>query len=266
MANGINSNLIIQPEPGREDIDRVRREISAQAEILAAREQELVGIRLALARFEARYHQEVSSRYAQLDELKARIAEARAKRSPRDPWLDRQAQRARSGAAQTARAYQSFDQAPPPADPEVQISVETRKLYHRIAAEIHPDKAGDERTRDLRTRLMAELNEAYARGDQEWMQEILHHWQASPEAVTGQDSAARLTRLRRTLENMQRKVAEIDQDLRRLRNSELHVLLTSCRQAERSGRDLLRELAQTIEEQIEEARRELAGIGGGAGR
>ncbi|BCR03627.1 hypothetical protein DESUT3_06960 [Desulfuromonas versatilis] len=256
----MDSELIVAPPPDEADIERLHRQVATLAEALAGREQELGEMRLALARFEVRYHQEVSSRYARLDDLKARIAEARARLAPRDPWLGGRAQRARAAAEQTARSYQSFRAETLPPEPEVEIPAETRRLYRHIAAEIHPDKACDETSRDLRTRLMAELNEAFTRGDRERMEEILRHWQSSPETVVGQDTAAIISRLERTRERLRGKLAHTERTLHQLRNSELHVLMASAREAERTGRNLLRELAQAIEEQIEEAGRELAGL------
>ena len=69
-----------------------------------------------------------------------------------------------------------------------------KKLYRKIASTIHPDKATDETTWQFRTRLMAELNEAYANRDITRMQAILVEWKQSPDAVPGEGIAVEIVR------------------------------------------------------------------------
>ncbi len=258
----METDLIIGRSSEEAELQERLLELGRLSDLLADRELELAEIRMALARFERRYYQQVGRRYAQLDELKARIAQKRAALHPREWGIGHQARQARSRAEQSAREYAEYagETASPPA--ELHLSQETKKLYRRIAAQIHPDKAEDERSRALRTRLMAELNEAYAHNDRERMEGILREWKSSPETVAGQGIAARLDRLRRTMERLKQKIAAIDREIMHLGRSHLHQLMTRVAEARRHGRDLLQDLAETIDAEIEAARQELDNQGG----
>ena len=78
---------------------------------------------------------------------------------------------------------------------------------------MHPDKTVDSASKKVRTRLMSELNDAYARRDMERMKAILASWQHGPDAVTGEDTASDLLRLSRAIAQMESKIAETAETL-----------------------------------------------------
>jgi len=68
--------------PEEEELDRKKAVLVGLEAQLADRELELASFRADLIHFEKRYLQTVGRRYATLDELKAQIAEARARQDP----------------------------------------------------------------------------------------------------------------------------------------------------------------------------------------
>src|SRR5207248_8884015 len=125
-----------------------------------------------LVHFERRYLRTVGRRYAVLDDLKAKIAEARARQNPDRPDARERARQARSKAREAARAAGEDGPgaaAPAGADPPPppRRSESLRKLYRQAAMLLHPDRTLDPAEKEKRHRLMAEGNDAYARGDEE---------------------------------------------------------------------------------------------------
>ncbi len=246
-----------------EEIDAKRLELSQLTEDLAALELEATDLHRLLGLFERRYLTSVGALYVELDVLYARIAEARSKKAAADDDdARRDAFRAQARADQSAREYQRAHAEPPETIAKGPITSSLKKLYRQIAARIHPDKAQSEAARQSRTRLMAELNEAYAQGDESRMREILENWESSPETVAGYDEAADLERLTRTLAQVRLKIWEIEGELRRTKLSELYSLMLRAEEAQSHGEDLLGELAAELSAEIRLARQILEELQG----
>ncbi len=244
-----------------EQIAGKRRELAQLTDELAAVELEVADQNRLLGLFERRYLASVGALYVELDALAARIAEARSRRAQTDDAVaHRDARQARSRADRSAREYESFHAEPPATEAKGPITASLKKLYRQIAARIHPDKAESESARLARTRLMAELNEAYARGDEPRMREILQNWESSPETVTGNGETADLERLTRTIAQVRIKIREVAGELRRLKLSERYRLMLRVEEARIRGEDLLGELAEQLRAEIRLARQVLDGL------
>jgi hypothetical protein len=115
---------------------------------------------------------------------------------------------------------------------------------------IHPDFAKDEADRELRTRLMAQVNEAYSQGDADAIQRILDEFGNSPESVQGEGVGAELVRIIRQIHQAKNKIAAIENELSSLRASEIARLKQDAEAAQQRGRDLLAELAADVHERI----------------
>jgi hypothetical protein len=255
----MDTELAINSRAERERLDALRTTLAGLSEDLAEKEMEQTRMRAELASFQHQEFRYVGRLYTELDEIMARIAEKKAAQNPEEDVLAAEARRRRSRAERSSREYRHWNddkdtQGIPPSPP----SESAKKLYRKIAAELHPDLANDEGARAVRTQFMAELNEAYAQGDIERMQDILEAWEKSPEAVPGENLEAEMERLERTIEQIQKKLESVESDMNRLRNSSLYRLMLRAREASRQGRDLMAELAEQITQKIARARKELA--------
>lgn len=252
-------DLVVSVLEEEKTIAAMRAELLRLFELLAERELEQAEVRNALARFQHRYYESAGRRYLDLDELQARIAEKRMERAPDDHSHASSARKRRDQADRSAREYRDWESNPVPnPEPSAPLSEEAKRLYRRIAAAIHPDRAEDENSRGVRTALMAELNEAYARGDISRMEDILKTWETSPEAVAGNSRAAQLKRLERTVNQLYEKIAKIETDTARISSTPMYRLMLREREAAALGRDLLKELSADLDRRILEARQELA--------
>lgn len=251
----MNGELTATMDAVDEKLREARLEIGRLSEQLAARELELSDTRIALSQFEGLYYARLGRKYAELDELLARIAAVQAADS--DEWDIRteKARRAREQAERSAGEYRRRAAEPVHPEPRSKVAEEIKKLYRKIAARIHPDRAVDEESRSIRTRLMAELNDAYAQGDAARMRDISTRWD---EGERGEGSTEEeLGRLAMTMERLSNRIGIIERELERIRISPLAVLMVKVREAHVVGRDLLEALAEELDLKITLARRAL---------
>lgn len=248
--------------PEEEELGRKKASLAALEAQLADRELELASCRTDLIHFEKRYLQLVGRRYAILDDLRAKIAEAGARQDARRPEAQEQARRARAKAEESARA--AGDDGPGGATPndaatppKPNRSESLNKLYRQAAKLLHPDLTLDGAEKEQRHRLMAEVNEAFARGDEERIRAILRDWHASPESVQGDGPGVELVRVIRKIAQVERRLKAIAAELDQLRQGELFKLKQQVVEAQAGGRDLLKDLGEQLDGEIDRARDEL---------
>jgi DnaJ-domain-containing protein 1 len=132
-----------------------------------------------------------------------------------------------------------------------------KSLYREAARRMHPDLATDENDRFRRERFMAEVNRAYQEGDEARLRSILQEYEASPDSVKGEGTAADLVRVIRKIAQVKGRLTKIDQELAELRNSELFALKAKVDRATASGTDLLKEMAEDLDVEIAVSRERL---------
>lgn len=245
-------------EHARQELER---QCTALLENLAELDLELADLRAELMAFERRYYQAVGQLYVDLDEVEAKLAEARARYEPEQPDLQAAARDARWQAQQTAREYHEATVNLPEEEDVPPPTSDLKKLFRTIASLIHPDRTENEKNRQVRTELMAKLNAAYANRDRDAMEAILRQWRESPASVNGNGAEAELERLRRQVVQLQGRVAEKEEELAGVHDSKRFRLLQQFREAREQGRDLLAELAEDIRRRIRLAKATLDEIG-----
>lgn len=249
-----SSPVKLPAKPEDQELTRKRLEHAAIEGELAERELRAANLRAELGAFERQYLHFVGLRYAELDELKAQIAERSATEHPEDARAQEAAREARQRASETkstagekARTEPCAFEAPP----------EMKRLFREVAKRIHPDLTSDRADRLKRQELMAEANEAYEQGDPSKLTKILAEYESSPEAVQGDGAGAELVRVIRRISQARGRLAEIEAEMQELLRSDLHQLKSRTDEARRHGRDVLAEMTAKVEEQIETARRRL---------
>ena len=245
--------------PEEQELGRKISELSALESKLADRELYLTNLRVDLAAFERRYVSTVGRRYAEMDEIEAKIAEHFARAHPTDQHAHDFAAKARSQ-AQTSRANVESSLALKSADSIPPRSQTLKNLYREVAKRIHPDLATSAADRLKREGLMAEANRAFEDGDEERLRAILAEYNSSPESVIGEGAAADLVRVIRKIAQVSRRLSEIDKEVAQLEKSELFQLKQKVDEAATGGRDLLREMALDLDSRIAALQDRLAGL------
>ena len=240
--------------PEEQELARKREEQAAIESELAERELRSANLRAELGAFERQYLHHVGSRYAELDELKAAVAERLAQDQPANERAQHAAREARARAAETQSTAGEKSEATPRA---FESSPEMKRLYREVAKRVHPDLTSDRADRAKRQQLMAEANQAYEQGDESRLEKILTAYEHSPEAVQGKGPGAELIRVIRRVSQARGRLAEIEAELQGLLRSDLHQLKSRVDEAEKSGHDVLQDMIAKVDEQIALAKQRL---------
>ena len=253
--------IVKTQSPEEAELASKRAELAALQRELIDLELDLSTIEQELAAFRGNYLRIVGRRYAVLDDIKARIAEARAARRPADEEVRQEARRTREAAEETAR--QVSDSVPEKPVPAFAPPASLRTLFRAAARMLHPDLAPTEEDRSRRHEWMAKVNEAYKRANEEALKRLVEDWEASPESVEGTGVASELVRVIRQIAQARQSIADIRSRIDALKDTELYSLHERYREARDEGRNLLEEIAADLEVRIAEANAELASVEGG---
>jgi len=216
----------------------------------------LTALRSELSAFEQTYMRTVGKRYAELDEIEAMIAEHAARMQPQDMNAGNAATQARSQ-AQASRAVFDESLAAENVSSKSTQSQTLKNLYREVAKRIHPDLSIDSTDRLQRERLMTAANRAYEEGDEARLRAILEEYESSPDSVRGEGAGAELVRVIRKIAQVERRLVEIDKEVLILEQCDHFKLKAKTDEAAARGRDLLQELAATLDSQIAIARERL---------
>jgi len=260
----VSKQIVRVKPPEEEELEKKCAHLARLESQLAERELELATVRAELAAFERRYLRVVGLRYAQLDVLEAEIAEYFARRQPKDAEAQQRAHSARAQARESTEAAGEADSFEKTEDFVPSDSL--KRLYRDIARRMHPDMTDDPEEKKRRHSIMAEANNAYERGDEARLREILSEWESSPESVRGEGAGADLVRVIRKIAQVERRLRAIAAEITQLMESELQQLKSQVDEAAAEGRDLLAEMADRLDTQIEHARQHLTELNGTAAR
>ncbi len=197
-----------------------------------------------LRHFERRFRPAVGDRYDELERLRARINRA---------WgALGEAQRGEPQEAGSADEASSFD-----AEARPRPDDGARRLFLRLARQIHPDLAADEDERRRRHEVMAEATLAYRDSDERRLQWLLEHWQATSEPILGIGLAAAWSRTNRQIAWARYRIRELQYALGQLHASPASRMMREQELARSVGRNFILEMRQQIHADIEEAYREM---------
>ena len=253
-GQSVGATTTVPPKPEDQELARKLEEQAALEAELADHELRAANLRAELAAFERQYLHFVGSRYAELDELRARITERLALAHPEDERTQHAAREARARADETKSVAGEKTAQPPRA---FAATPEMKRLFRDVAKRIHPDLTSNRDDRIKRQNLMAEANRAYERGDQERLLKILTEYEHSPETVAGEGPGAELIRVIRRVSQARSRLAEIEAEMQELLRSDLHQLKLRVGEAEKSGHDILKQMMAKVDEQITAAKRRL---------
>ena len=258
----MTSNLTRRQTPEERELAAKQAELAALEIQLVQRELDAATLWVELHAFEQRYIRIVGVKFVEIDDLEAQIAEAMSRRHPSDETTRQRAEDARARATESAAAAGAIELAPAV---DFKPSDVLRRLYRELAKRIHPDLTTDAAERAKRNQLMAEVNRAYADGDEARLRAILDEWETSPDAVTGDGVGAELIRTLRKIHQVQARLAAIEVEIAALSESELAVLKARADTEQLKGLDVLAQMAAQLDEQILHLRRKRDGLKSDAG-
>jgi len=124
---------------------------------------------------------------------------------------------------------------------------ELKRLYRQLVRRYHPDLATDPEERERRNKLMADINDAYSQQDADALQALANQ---PDEASLDQPLAAmQLRQLRQVRDQLAQRTAQLRLNRTELMHSDLMELKIKSSLAARENRDLLREMADQLEQE-----------------
>ncbi|MDW8809687.1 hypothetical protein P1P68_34025 [Streptomyces scabiei] len=251
--------------------ERLERAVRAAEQALIEYEIAVETFRVEVENFSRLHHQKLGPVYARLDELDARIAEAKAARTG-DPEDLRKAQEARArvmpmpGVEELFHGWMDSEGIFPEAaamltdqpvrSPErVRPSDEARRLYRELVRKAHPDLAQDDKERARRDEFIARVNAAYGRGDEVLLRELSEEWAAGP--VPEERRPSRAEELYARLEWLAQRKEMLTLVARELEEGAIGSML---RLAPQDPDRLLDEIADQLLAEVEQRESELAGL------
>lgn len=258
----MNTELVRRLSPEEEELAIKRAELARLEALLAEQELLLANLKAELLAFEGLYLRRVGIFYAELDEWNARLAELRAEQAgTHEAKAEATEARAQAQESYSAAHGEAAELPPFTASPEL------RKLYREAAKRVHPDTATDEADRTRRERLMQQVNAAYAAGDEDALRRILADLDASPDAVQGLGIAADLIRVLRQLKQVRDRIAALELEIECTAENDLAKLKAKADVAVAEGRDLLAEMATSVQGHINVTRQQFEmGLAGATDR
>src|SRR3990167_8285780 len=82
----------------------------------------------------------------------------------------------------------------------------------------------------------------------------------SPESVIGEGIAVDLVRIIRSISQIKGRLKTIEKEIKTIKETEMHKMMMQVQEAEKSGRDLLNELADKIDADIKLAKERFEGL------
>jgi len=250
---------VIPPE--EEELQLKRRNLAVLEQDLAEKELELSTLKGEVHLFERRYHLLVGAKYTELDQVKAQILELASCMYPRSDEFRAGAESARERAQGSAKATED-DDLDISEDEVFKPSENLKKLFRQVAKKIHPDLASDEKEKSRRHELMAKLNLAYDRLDEDAINAVLLEWEAGHHPEKNETLGVKLVKIVRQVAQVKKRLSRIEEELVEIKNSGMHQLMNKMAEAEKTGRDLLEEMAVSVDEKINSIKskvRDLAG-------
>ncbi|WP_437093631.1 hypothetical protein [Streptomyces sp. enrichment culture] len=248
--------------------ERLEQAVRTAEQALIEFEIAVETFRVEVENFSRLHEQKLGPMYARLEELDARILEARAARTG-DPEDRRRADEARArlmpipGVEELLNGWMDGDGLFPeatamltdqPVRPpqRVRPSEEARRLYRDLARKAHPDLAQEEKERRRREEFITRVNAAYARGSEAELRELAEEWAAGPQLERDPSPADELYA---RLEWLARRKELLTLVAKELEESAIGAML---RLAPDDPDRLLEEIAEQLRAQVAEREAELA--------
>ncbi|WP_343999548.1 hypothetical protein [Streptomyces thermocarboxydovorans] len=250
--------------------ERLEQAVRAAEKALIEFEIAVETFRIEVENFSRLHEQKLGPMYARLEELDARILQARADRTG-DPEDLRRAEEARArlapipgveelmngwmddqGLFPEAVAMLTDQPVKPPQ--RVRPSEEARKLYRELVRKAHPDLAQEESERGRREEFITRVNAAYARGSVDELKELAEEWAAGPQLKRARSAAEELYARLEWLSQRKEMLTVLAKEL------EESAIGSMLRLAPDDPDGLLDEIAEQLRAQLAEREAELASL------
>lgn len=251
----LHQALILMGDDWQAQIAYLQAELEQWLPQLVEAEAELAELHANIHSFEFRLRSRLAPFTRRLEKLDEEInALRRQLRLAHDGWYAAEpamqaAAWANGEAAAEAGEYR-YRELPTAVRPEQDedTRAEMKKLYRQLALRFHPDTAVDEAAHQYNTQLMVAINMAYAAGDLDKLRELAESPDRQPLPASADAAQKKAERLLQELTAVQRRMKEVQQELRQLQKHESAKMMKKMAQAEANGRDYFADLEEQMQD------------------
>jgi hypothetical protein len=218
-------------------------------------ELEFNSLQMEISTFQRRYVEFIVKRMYELDNVEVKIAQYLISTDPNNPEYRQKLNKFKEQVDEAEKAFAREKKALSKSDFKPSDSL--KNLYRDIARKVHPDLSVDDEEREKRTKIMAEVNEAYQNGDEKRLEQILNEWQYSPENVSGEDVGSQLIKAIRKIAQAQKRIIIIENEIKILKGTEIYELQEKSKESRKDGIDLLIQMSGYLDVQIHERKQYL---------
>lgn len=257
----MNRRFEIAPQKSIEDliIEIESRKIEAKREQIAHLCLEIEEMKLDLRRFEAEYGARIGKLLIELDKLKVKLKEYSLKieAASANPYMteeeierliEKKLSDERAKVEQREEMLGKIEDRSKHEESDRAEREEMRRLYLKLAKRYHPDKAED---KEKSERMMAIINKAYEEGDLQLLRKLSVQLD---EEIEEPSKRRRIERLREEDRRLDRAIAELREEMERIRRSPMYRLKCQVEAAKRRGEDLFERMAEEVKGRIKTLR------------
>jgi hypothetical protein len=241
--------------PEEVEIDAKTERLTTLENLLMQLEMEFNSLQAGIFSFQRRYTNLVIKRMYELDKVEVEIIQYLISTDPSNPEYRQKLNKLKEQVAEAEATFTKDKKTNSKGDFKPSDSL--KNLYRDVAKKVHPDLSVDDKERKKRTKLMAEVNEAYQNGDEKRLRQILSEWQYAPENVQGEDVGAQLVKVIRKIAQVQKRIAAIESEMDVLKGAEIYALMEKVKDSEKEGMDLLIQMSGYLDVQIDERKKYL---------
>lgn len=250
---------------GDSDLRSLKAVVAERQERIAQLQFELSDTQADLERFERVYETQVGSLQTRLNSLEAEVEQARLRAAHRAQWRDRaDSPDFNVDVVEQFRRTWTPREKPsepkPPAPVSDEMKAELKQLFRALAKRFHPDLVTNPDEKRRRARVMAQVNDAYAAQNLSVMKKLAQK-PDRPEEPATKTREQMIMGLKAEIVRLDRVILALDRQLRDLINSHTVRLMLEASIAERSGRNLLAEMAAGLRMEITMLEAELEALG-----
>ncbi len=231
--------------PEEVELEAKQRELEKLDDEYATLELERATLEGEIGAFLNRRAMRLGILFAQLYGIRAAIREIEAGNAPDDAEAQQEAERAREKARDVAEDVGREDE-----PLEFTPSADLKSAYLEGVKLMHPDRGRDDADRELRHRLMVELNRAYEVADAALLAETIENYRRRVTPGDTDDIGTRLVRAIREIASTRKRIADLAREISELRESEDSRDKREVVEAEQRGEDPLGRIAERIRAQI----------------